>query len=184
MPTARELLEQADALMRRNRRRGSAKHGPPTLTDALGVDRDAPLAPTIILPESVVAEADPIALDTLSDLPVLTDVVDVWPSAASEVSSPSAEDELSPATLDDALEADALAAPSMRRTSARKAKQHRAYPSSLLTKHRRRGNAERARRFCLRSTGDGGNVERARRFSLRSAGNGSAACGTFNCNGR
>ena len=110
MPTARELLEQADALMRRNRRRGSAKHGPPTLTDALGVDRDAPLAPTIILPESVVAEADPIALDTLSDLPVLTDVVDVWPSAASEVSSPSAEDELSPATLDDALEADALAA--------------------------------------------------------------------------
>ena len=90
--------------------------GPPTLTDALGVDRDAPLAPTIILPESVVAEADPIALDTLSDLPVLTDVVDVWPSAASEVSPPSAEDELSPATLDDALEADALAAPSMRRS--------------------------------------------------------------------
>ena len=102
MPTARELLEQADALMRRNRRRDRDKSGgPPTLTDALGIDRDGTLAPTLILPDAVRdvadsspfnaprdtdvssardAPADPIALDTLSDVPVLTDVVDVWPA--------------------------------------------------------------------------------------------------------
>lgn len=76
MPTARELLERADALMRRNRKRGKQKHGDvPTLTDALGVDHEATLAPTIILPEIAPTEADPISLDTLSDVPVLTDVV-------------------------------------------------------------------------------------------------------------
>ena len=52
MPTARELLEQADALMRRNRKRGKGRLGVPTLTDALGVDRDASLAPTVILPDA------------------------------------------------------------------------------------------------------------------------------------
>ena len=108
MPTARELLEQADALMRRNRKRGKGKHGgPPTLTDALGIDRGTPLAPTVILAPA--AEADPIALDTLSDLPVLTDAVDVWltPPAAKWP----ADDGAAPAAaLDDALEADALAA--------------------------------------------------------------------------
>ena len=99
MPTARELLEQADALMRRNRKRGKDKHGgPPTLTDALGVDRAGTLAPTIILPDAAPADvdplvpdaraqADPIVLDTLSDLPVLTDVVDVWPAPASAYST-------------------------------------------------------------------------------------------------
>src|SRR3954470_20998673 len=94
MPTARELLEQADALMRRNRKRGRDKgEGPPTLTDVLA-DRNAALAPTIILSDAVPSDvdgivmanaetADPIALDTLSDLPVLTDVVDVWPTSPS-----------------------------------------------------------------------------------------------------
>ena len=77
MPTARDLLERADALMRRNRRRGKQKVGDvPTLTDALGVDQGATLAPTIILPETSLPEADPISLDTLSDVPILTDVVD------------------------------------------------------------------------------------------------------------
>src|SRR3954470_7395021 len=102
MPSARQLLEQADALMRRNRKRSKGKGaGPPTLTDALGVDATGTLAPTIILaegspqaahpielgalpgadgiaPAPEAAPADAIALDTLSDLPVLTDVVDTW----------------------------------------------------------------------------------------------------------
>jgi hypothetical protein len=120
MPTARELLEQADALMRRNRKRGKDKHGgPPTLTDALGVDRAGTLAPTIILPDAAPADvdplvpdaraqADPIVLDTLSDLPVLTDVVNVWPAPASEKLR--LHEAGAPANaLDEALEADALA---------------------------------------------------------------------------
>ena len=136
MPTARELLEQADALMRRNRRRDRDKPGgPPTLTDALGLDRESALAPTVILPDvprdivdpssierpadpiALEALADPIALDTLSDVPVLTDVVDVWPAGEARnglvdaIANVGAE----PATghvltLDEALEADALAA--------------------------------------------------------------------------
>jgi hypothetical protein len=103
MPTARELLEQADALMRRNRKRGKSGRGDvPTLTAAL--DADASLAPTVILPEgppiadpivldapkvqetpgpaagttSVVPEPaneDAMSLETLTDVPVLTDVV-------------------------------------------------------------------------------------------------------------
>lgn len=120
MPTARELLEQADALMRRNRRRGKDKRGPSTLTDVL-VDRSAILAPTVILPDAVRTEADPlvvaanadvsdpIALDTLSDVPVLTDVVDVWPEGQAPRVVPT--EVLPPQSgLDDALEADALGA--------------------------------------------------------------------------
>ena len=112
MPSARELLQQADALMRRNRRRNKSRGGNdttlsggdatlsgegrdvPTLTDALAVDAAVPLAPTLVLPDADVAEvgaddaqrtgdagfahavdADSISLDTLADLPVLTDVV-------------------------------------------------------------------------------------------------------------
>lgn len=93
MPNARQLLEQADALMRRNRKRGKGKgNGPPTLTDALTSERSGTLAPTIILPEAKTSadpivpgapsKADPIELDTLSDLPVLTDVVDDFPQHA------------------------------------------------------------------------------------------------------
>ena len=93
MPSARQLLEQADALMRRNRKRGKGKgNGPPTLTDALTSERTGTLAPTIILPEAASSAdpivpgspppADPIALDTLSDVPVLTDVVDTWETQA------------------------------------------------------------------------------------------------------
>src|SRR5579864_2780220 len=104
MPTARELLEQADALMRRNRKRGKGRLGVPTLTDALGVDRDGSLAPTVILPDAPATsvdpivldtprdvdvmssdppmDTDPISLDTLADVPVLTDAVVVWPPVA------------------------------------------------------------------------------------------------------
>jgi hypothetical protein len=98
MPSARELLQQADALMRRNRRRDRSRgsgdttlpgddatlSGPsrdvPTLTDALAVDAGALLLPTVILPQGAAdADADPISIDTLSDLPVLTDAVDIDP---------------------------------------------------------------------------------------------------------
>ena len=116
MPNARQLLEQADALMRRNRKRGKGKGtGPPTLTDALTNERTGTLAPTIILPEAKPAAdsialgaqsmADPISLDTLSDLPVLTDVVDEWSSQA-EVWPPVVPDADATAlteALDDAL---------------------------------------------------------------------------------
>ncbi|MEO8536561.1 MAG: hypothetical protein ABI533_03470 [Betaproteobacteria bacterium] len=109
MPTARQLLEQADALMRRNRRRGRGKDGgPPTLTDALDIGRTSLLAPTIVLPVPAATAADPIPLDTLSDLPVLTDVVDQWPGSAAQAEpvagAPPVDD-----ALGDALEADALA---------------------------------------------------------------------------
>ncbi|MHB8494153.1 MAG: hypothetical protein ACYDDG_06215 [Casimicrobiaceae bacterium] len=68
----------------------------PTLTDALAVDAAVPLAPTLVLPDAGVAagttddahragdveiahaaHADPISLDTLADLPVLTDAVEI-----------------------------------------------------------------------------------------------------------
>jgi hypothetical protein len=116
MPSARQLLEQADALMRRNRKRGKGKgNGPPTLTDALTSERTGTLAPTIILPEAASSAdpivpgspppADPIALDTLSDVPVLTDVVDTWETQA-EVWPPVVPDPEASAlaeALDDAL---------------------------------------------------------------------------------
>jgi hypothetical protein len=136
MPNARQLLEQADALMRRNRKRSKGKGaGPPTLTDALGIDATGTLAPTIILAEAspqaadpielgalprtdgiaaTPAPADPIALDTLSDLPVLTDIVDAWPAQPAQEWPPLAAElaaEAEARTLDDALEADALAIP-------------------------------------------------------------------------
>jgi hypothetical protein len=130
MPSARQLLEQADALMRRNRKRSKGKgSAPPTLTDALGIERTGTLAPTIILADAsprpadplaigalpgadadvrdLQSPAEPIALDTLSDLPVLTDIVDTWPPATAEW-PPLAADANANA-LGDALEADALA---------------------------------------------------------------------------
>jgi len=119
--------------MRRNRKRSKGKGGgPPTLTDALGVDRTGTLAPTIILADAspgaadpielsalpgadavardAPAPADPLALDTLSELPVLTDVVDTWPPPAAQEWPPRAADGEEHA-LGDALEADALALP-------------------------------------------------------------------------
>src|SRR6476469_8613379 len=126
MPTARELLEQADALMRRNRKRGRGPLDVPTLTDALGVDRDALLAATVVLPETNVAadpidlerpnenwttpasapgpEADPMSLDTLADAPVLTDAVPAWPPRDEGASARSGEAPL------DAGDADAFPA--------------------------------------------------------------------------
>ena len=111
MPSARDLLRQADALMRRNRRRGKSRDGSgntlsgdaatltgeaatstgrfdvPTLTDALALDAAAPFVPTVVLPDAT-ADADPIFLDTLADLPVLTDAVEiVTPGVAADAAA-------------------------------------------------------------------------------------------------
>ncbi|MDE2209276.1 MAG: hypothetical protein KGJ99_06090 [Betaproteobacteria bacterium] len=101
MPSARELLQQADALMRRNRRRGRFKGGndtslsgaDATLSDEVETlaGEDATLAgegrgvPTLtdalavdatpISLDTLIIDADPMSLDTLADLPVLTDAV-------------------------------------------------------------------------------------------------------------
>jgi hypothetical protein len=120
MPTARELLDQVDALMRRNRSREKDKRsGPATLTDALGARRDSALAPTIILPDAershatpigpeTMVDADPISLDTLSDVPILTDVVDVWPgSTTSETNAEDPQSGASPQPLPDSAPIDA-----------------------------------------------------------------------------
>src|SRR5579864_5700735 len=129
MPTARELLEQADALMRRNRKRGKGRLGVPTLTDALGVDRDGSLAPTVILPDAPATsvdpivldtprdvdvmssdppmDADPISLDTLADVPVLTDAVVVWPPVTASLENAEAAGERIDAASDaEAVDAD------------------------------------------------------------------------------
>ena len=126
MPTARELLDQVDALMRRNRSRDRDKRGgPATLTDALGARRDSVLAPTLILPDAershatpigteTIAEADPISLDNLSDVPVLTDVVDVWPDAEARATSAVAESRAAPQTLPDSAPIDATSSSEFR----------------------------------------------------------------------
>jgi hypothetical protein len=98
MPTARELLEQADALMRRNRKHGRGRLDGSTLTGVLEARGGVTVAPTVILPPAAPvdagtivldgiddrppagtpAEADAMPLDTLGDVPILTDVVR-WP---------------------------------------------------------------------------------------------------------
>jgi hypothetical protein len=62
MATARELLEQADALMRRNRARGEAPPG-------------GPVAAPIVAPEAAASQAPSAAADEFDDFPLLTDVV-------------------------------------------------------------------------------------------------------------
>ena len=120
MPTARELLDQIDALMRRNRSRDKDKRGgPATLTVALGARRENMLAPTVVLadgerghatpigPEAI-AEADPISLDTLTDVPILTDVVDVWPGSGTRAPDDVAEARAFTQPLPDSAPIDAL----------------------------------------------------------------------------
>jgi hypothetical protein len=127
MPTARELLDQVDALMRRNRsREKDRRSGPATLTDALGARRDSVLAPTVILPDAersqatpigpeTMVDADPISLDTLADVPILTDVVDVWPgSRTSETDAEAPQSGASPQALPDSAPVDAAEATPVR----------------------------------------------------------------------
>lgn len=96
MPTARELLEQADALMRRNRRddavtappAGKATDDPlrgllpdaPTQDEVHAIDVAAPLTPTVILPDHGDSDATDW-LASLADLPILTDVVEIGADA-------------------------------------------------------------------------------------------------------
>jgi len=85
MPTARELLDQADALMRRNRKRGKDRMGDvPTLTDALD-PHAATVAPTLILPDN--AAADPIALDDAAADPMALDDAVAEPLPPGEASA-------------------------------------------------------------------------------------------------
>ncbi|HVR92236.1 MAG TPA: hypothetical protein VHI75_00160 [Casimicrobiaceae bacterium] len=69
MPSARELLEQADALMRKNRSRGDSDI--PLLTDAVGI---APLAAPIAA--SALAVVAPPATLEHTDVPLLTEAVE------------------------------------------------------------------------------------------------------------
>jgi len=81
VPTARELLEQADALMRRNRLASAAvpEDGIPTLTDAVPV-------PTEVPDVTATQSAAPEPPRDLDDVPLLTDAVE-------EIEAPSILDE-------------------------------------------------------------------------------------------
>lgn len=75
MPSARELLQQADALMRRNRRRGKFKGGNDTTLSGEDATLTGEGRDVSTLTDALAVDADPISLDTLADLPVLTDAV-------------------------------------------------------------------------------------------------------------
>ena len=77
MPTARELLEQADALMRRNR--AGADDDIPVLTDAVPSAQEArsPVAPPLRPVEAPASNAD-----IHDDVPLLTDEIDEIEAAA------------------------------------------------------------------------------------------------------
>ena len=132
MPTARELLDQADALMRRNRKRGKGPAGDvPTLTDSPDAGESS-LAPTVILANTQApadpimlerqgdadraaetaetAATDPMPLDTLGDLPVLTDAVLDWPPGEPPIEARDIGAELGDAFPASAAEAEVAAA--------------------------------------------------------------------------
>jgi hypothetical protein len=74
MPSARELLEQADALMRKNRSRGDSDI--PLLTDAVGIAPGAaPVSAPALAAVAPRAVAPPAKLAP-EDVPVLTEAVD------------------------------------------------------------------------------------------------------------
>jgi hypothetical protein len=74
MPSARELLEQADALMRKNRSRGDSDI--PLLTDAVGIAPGAaPLSAPALAAVAPRAVAPPAKLAP-TDVPVLTEAVE------------------------------------------------------------------------------------------------------------
>jgi len=99
VPTARELLDQADALMRRNRPASAtpADEGIPTLMDAVqppdaaSAPREAPSARALVREEAV---------NDLEDVPLLTDAVEEI-EAPSILDEPPEEDD--PAAWDDTL---------------------------------------------------------------------------------
>ncbi|MEO8751879.1 MAG: hypothetical protein ABI624_04290 [Casimicrobiaceae bacterium] len=77
MPTARELLEQADALMRRNR--ASIDDDIPVLTDAVPSAQEAQ---SRFVPMARPVEDSPSAADADDEVPVLTDAVEEIEAAA------------------------------------------------------------------------------------------------------
>ena len=81
MPTARELLEQADALMRRNR--AVAEDDIPVLTDAVPSVQEAPArAAPVLRPVEPPAELPAAIPATGDDVPVLTEEVEEIEAAA------------------------------------------------------------------------------------------------------
>lgn len=74
MPTARELLEQADALMRRNRARESPAQDIPELTDEVSAATQEALASASLRPARVAVSVSHPAISA-DDVPELTDAV-------------------------------------------------------------------------------------------------------------
>jgi hypothetical protein len=123
MPTARELLEQADALMRRNRQEAARAPSMPAVPAAVeqhaSVPRIAaeatPPAPPPVAPEPVVvahapaSDADIPVLDDAvealadDDVPVLTDAVDEIEVAAPPVDEGEPSDWLAPPAEDESI---------------------------------------------------------------------------------
>ena len=119
MPTARELLEQADALMRRNRQqavrppREPAAQGPRSIAPTLVVP---PAPPPPHAPEPVARAVEqapdddagiPVLEDAVAaagdDVPVLTDAVDEIEVAAPDVDEGEASDWLTPPAEDESV---------------------------------------------------------------------------------
>ena len=119
MPTARELLEQADALMRRNRER--AGDDIPVLTDAVP---SPPETHSAFAPPLRSVEAPPVASDVGEDVPVLTDEVEEIDAVAIDAAVDEGEpsvwldfDAAEPSVIGDAPDSIAIVPPvDLRRT--------------------------------------------------------------------
>jgi hypothetical protein len=113
MPTARELLEQADALMRRNR--AAVDDDIPVLTDAVpsALEAKSRFAPP---PRAVTAPGD--SFDDSGDVPLLTDEVEEIDAKAIDASVDEGEpsvwldfDEAEPSVIGDAPDSIAIVPP-------------------------------------------------------------------------
>ena len=119
MPTARELLEQADALMRRNRER--AGDDIPVLTDAVPSPPDAR---STVAPPPRPVEAPSVPSDVGDDLPLLTDEVEEIDAVAIDAAVDEGEpsvwldfDSADPSVIGDAPDSIAIVPPvDLRRT--------------------------------------------------------------------
>src|SRR6266516_3142459 len=108
MPTARELLEQADALMRRNRSVGGAESGIPVLTDSVP---DAGAEPSRWGPATRERNSAALRAPPLQPRPHAETAANS--ADAPEMSAPSAEtvavpDDAEPPVLTDAVEEEAI----------------------------------------------------------------------------
>ena len=118
MPTARELLEQADALMRRNREREGDDI--PVLTDAVPPQE----ARSAFAPPPRSVEAPPVSPDVGDDVPLLTDEVEEIDAVAIDAAVDEGEpsvwldfDTAEPSVIGDAPDSIAIVPPvDLRRT--------------------------------------------------------------------